>query len=247
MRYFLNISYKGTHFHGWQIQPNAFTVQEHLEDCFSKILGEKIAITASGRTDAGVHASGQIAHFDTTVEIDIEKFTYKINSFINKDVAINLIIKVKDDVHARFDAQERTYHYFISDIKNPFNQELYWYLRHQLDVIKMNKAALILYKYQDFTSFSKLHTDTPHNLCMIHYAQFEYIENGLRFTITANRFLRGMVRAIVGSLVDVGLGKITPNDFENIIIGKDRKLASSNAPAEGLFLAKITYDKDIYL
>lgn len=247
MRYFLDIAYKGTHFHGWQIQPNAFTVQEHLEDCFSKILGEKISISASGRTDAGVHASQQIAHFDCISEFDIDKVLYQINSFINLDVAIKSIKKVKKDVHARFDAKDRTYHYFISNIKNPFNQELYWYLRKEWDIEAMNIAAKHLYDFQDFTSFSKLHTDTPHNLCMIHHAEFTEKGNELKFTITANRFLRGMVRAIVGSLIDVGLGKLSSLDFRKIIEGKDRSLASSNAPGDGLYLAKINYEEDIYL
>ena len=247
MRYFIDIAYKGTNFHGWQIQPNAFTVQEHLEDCFSKILGEKISITASGRTDTGVHASSQIAHFEAEKEFDLEKFRFKANSFINHDVAIKSIKKVDDDAHARFSAQERTYHYFISKEKNPFNQKQFWHLRNDLDIKKMNNAAQILFEFDDFTSFSKLHTDTHHNLCKIHVAKFEEVQNELKFTITANRFLRGMVRAVVGSLVDVGLGKITCEDFKKVIEGKDRKLASSNAPAEGLYLAKITYPEEIFL
>ena len=247
MRYFLDISYKGTHFHGWQIQPNAFTVQEHIEDCLSKILGEKISITASGRTDAGVHASQQIAHFDISDEIEIGKVLYKINSFLNHDVSIKSIRKVKEEAHARFDAKDRTYHYLISNKKSPFNNELYWHLRKDLAIEKMNEAAKYLFDFQDFTSFSKLHTDTAHNLCMIHNAKFEKTNDGLKFTITANRFLRGMVRAIVGSLVDVGLSKNTPQNFREIIEGMDRKLASSNAPSDGLFLAKINYADEIYL
>lgn len=247
MRYFLDISYKGTHFHGWQIQPNANTIQEEIEKAFSTILREEIKITASGRTDAGVHASQQIAHVDCLQEIDNEKFEFKINSFIDNDFSINSIRRVADAAHARFDAQDRTYHYFINKNKSPFTKELSWYNRRDLDVELMNEAAQILLEFQDFTSFSKVNTDTPHNLCDIRFADWEYKEEQLMFTITANRFLRGMVRAIVGTLVDVGIGKISNEDFRKIILKKDRKLASSNAPSDGLFLAKINYPEELYL
>ena len=171
MRYFLDISYKGTHFHGWQIQPNAITIQEEIEKAFSTILREDIKITASGRTDAGVHASQQIAHLDCSQEIDNEKFEFKINSFIDNDFSINSIRRVTDEAHARFDAQDRTYHYFINKSKSPFNKELSWYNRRDLDVNLMNEVAQALLEFQDFTSFSKVNTDTPHNLCDIKFAQ----------------------------------------------------------------------------
>jgi len=247
MRYFIEISYKGTQFHGWQIQPNAITIQEELEKAFSTILREEIKITASGRTDAGVHAAQQIAHLDCNTEIDNEKFEFKINSFIDNDFSINSIRRVNNDAHARFDAQDRTYHYYINNKKSPFTKGLSWYNRRNLDVELMNNAAEILLDFQDFTSFSKLNTDTPHNLCDIKFAKWEYKGNQLVFTITANRFLRGMVRAIVGTLADVGMGKISVEKFREIIEGENRKLASSNAPSEGLFLAKITYPNEIYL
>ena len=247
MRYFIDISYRGTNFHGWQIQPNAVTIQEELEKAFSTILREEIKITASGRTDAGVHASQQIVHLDTNSEIDNEQFEFKINSFIHSDFSVNSIRKVKDDAHARFDAIERTYHYYIHKKKSPFNTGLSWYNRKLLDIELMNKAAAFLLNYEDFTSFSKVNTDTPHNLCDIKYAHWEVKENQLIFTITANRFLRGMVRAIVGTLVEVGIGKITLDDFKQIIEKKDRKEASSNAPSEGLFLAKISYPEELFL
>ena len=247
MRYFLDISYKGTNYHGWQIQPTAITIQEEIEKAFSTILREEIKITASGRTDAGVHATQQIVHIDCNTEIDNEKFEFKINSFLPNDFSINSIRRVKDDAHARFDAQDRTYHYFINKNKSPFAKGLSWYNRKNLDVEMMNKAASHLLYFQDFTSFSKVNTDTPHNLCDIKFAKWEWKGEQLVFTITANRFLRGMVRAVVGTLVDVGVGKLSVDEFKDVIKKEDRGEASSNAPAEGLYLAIINYPKDIYL
>lgn len=247
MRYFLDISYKGTNYHGWQIQPTAITIQEEIEKAFSTILREEIKIVASGRTDAGVHATQQIVHIDCTTEIDNEKFEFKINSFLSKDFSINSIRRVKEDAHARFDAQDRTYHYFINQHKSPFTEGLSWYNRKDLDVEEMNKAAACLLDFQDFTSFSKVNTDTAHNLCNIKFAKWQWKGEQLVFTITANRFLRGMVRAIVGTLVDVGVGKMSVDEFKKIIIKEDRAKASSNAPADGLYLAIINYPEDIYL
>lgn len=247
MRYFVDISYKGTSFHGWQKQPNAITVQGEIEKAFSLILREEVSFTASGRTDAGVHAMQQIAHLDCNQEIDNEKFEFKINSFLHKDFSINSIRKVTANAHARFDAIERTYHYFINKKKSPFSQGLSWYNRKNLNLKKMNEATEFLLTYKDFTSFSKLNTDTPHNLCDIKFAHWQEEEDQLKFVITANRFLRGMVRAVVGTMVDIGIGKITVDDFSEIIQAKDRKVAGSNAPSDGLFLAKIKYPETIYL
>lgn len=247
MRYFLDISYKGTDYHGWQIQPTAITIQEEIEKAFSTILRTEIKITASGRTDAGVHATQQIVHLDCETEIDNEKFEFKINSFLSKDFSINSIKRVKDDAHARFDAQDRTYYYYVNKNKSPFLNGLSWYNRKKLDITLMNEAASYLLKFQDFTSFSKVNTDTPHNLCDIKFAQWEFKDDQLVFTITANRFLRGMVRAIVGTLTDIGIGKLSPQEFKKIIESEDRSKAGSNAPADGLYLAVVNYPSDIYI
>jgi len=244
-RYFLDISYKGTQFHGWQVQPNAITIQQHLEECLALILRKKTALTASGRTDAGVHALSQIAHFDSNIKLDLSTMQYKLNNFIHPDISINAIYRVQPTSHARFDAISRTYHYFIDIKKNPFNNGLTWYFKKPLTISLMNRAAEKLLHYTDFTSFSKLHTDTPHNLCAINSAYWETTEYGYKFSITANRFLRGMVRAIVGSLVEVGLEKITVEDFEALILKQDRLALPGNAPADGLFLAHICYPENI--
>lgn len=170
MRYFLDISYNGGSFHGWQIQPNAITVQEELETCFRTLLKSPISVTGSGRTDTGVHASQQIAHIDVSDDIDADALFKKANSFLNKDIYINRFWKVDDGAHARFDAVERGYHYYISQERDPFQRGFYWHFRRPLNVALMNTAAEVLMQYQDFTSFSKLHTDTPHNLCDIRTA-----------------------------------------------------------------------------
>jgi tRNA pseudouridine38-40 synthase len=248
-RYFIQLSYKGTNYHGWQIQPNAISVQEVLTKSFSTVLREEIEITGAGRTDTGVHASYFIAHFESenTNLVSDEKFLFKINSILPKDIAISNIKLVKQDAHARFDATSRTYHYFIHNKKDPFLLESSYYLPKDLNIDLMNKACSILFNYTDFTSFSKLHTDVKTNNCKITEAFWLQDEHKIKFTITADRFLRNMVRAIVGTMIDIGLGKLVLDEFVQIIESKNRSEAGVSVPAQGLFLSNITYDKTIYI
>ena len=244
MRYFIKLSYKGTHYHGWQRQPNGISIQEELENAFSLMLKEEIAITGAGRTDAGVHAKNYIAHFNTEQNLpkeELDKLAYKLNSYLPKAIAIHKIWPVGDDIHARFSAKERTYKYYITPTKNPFATDRAWYVHSKLDVDMMNLACSILMEYRDFTSFSKLHTDVKTNICHVMEASWECKDELLVFTIKADRFLRNMVRAIVGTMVDVGAGKTDLKEFRKIIEGKDRNLAGRSAPAQGLFLVEITY------
>jgi tRNA pseudouridine38-40 synthase len=246
-RYFIQLNYKGTNYHGWQIQPNAITVQEVLKNSFSTILKEDIEITGAGRTDTGVHASFFIAHFNS-LRSDLQndnKLLFKINGFLPKDIAIQKIYQVTNDAHARFDAISRTYHYYIHQEKDPFLLESSYFLTHKLDVDIMNKACELLQSYTDFTSFSKLHTDVKTNNCKITQAFWSKEDHKLKFTITADRFLRNMVRAIVGTLIDVGKMKISLEDFILIIESKNRSDAGVSVPAHGLYLDNITYPDTI--
>lgn len=246
-RYFICFSYNGETYSGWQRQPNALSVQEIMENCFSKKLGEICEITAAGRTDAGVHAKHMVAHLDSKLLIDSD-FIWKMNAFLPNSIFIKNVYLVENDAHARFSAESRTYQYFISENKDPFGEDFIWQTHFKLNVDEMNAAALYLLKFTDFTSFSKLHTDTKTNDCTITQAQFGVNENGtIVFTITANRFLRNMVRAIVGSLVDVGRNKISVSDFISIIESKNRANASMSAPAHALFLTDIVYPNHIFL
>lgn len=241
LRYFLEFAYNGTHYHGWQYQPNAVSVQETLNKVFSTLLQEEIEIVGAGRTDTGVHASQMYGHFDTEKELDLEKLIYKANSFLPKDISIFKIIPVHNDAHSRFDATSRTYNYHIVTHKNVFNTELAWYYQHQLDIEAMNEAAKLLLDFTDFECFSKTNTDVFTFNCKITEAYWKKENNTLIFTITADRFLRNMVRAIVGTLINVGLHKISTEDFIQIIESKSRKKAGFSVPAQGLFLTKITY------
>ena len=245
-RYFVKLSYKGTNFHGWQIQPNAVTVQEVLQNAFSLLLKDDIKIIGAGRTDTGVHALNYVAHFDINNEVkDLLQLKYKLNSFLNKDIAVHNIFRVKEDVHARFSALSRTYEYRIHQQKNPFLSDTSFYIREKLDFKAMNSAAKVLFEYKDFTSFSKLHTDTKTNLCEI--LRTEWMTSGEQkvFIIEADRFLRNMVRAITGTLLDIGRKKITIDDFRKIIESKNRSAASASAPAHALFLTEIKYPENI--
>jgi tRNA pseudouridine38-40 synthase len=244
-RYFLQCSYKGTNYHGWQIQPNAISVQEVFEDALSRILREKIAVVGAGRTDTGVHASFYILHFEVENQVS-EKLdiVYKLNSFLPHDIAVQKVWTVNEEAHARFSATSRTYKYYISIEKNPFgNETSYQYLK-PLDIVKMNAAALLLFDYEDFTSFSRLHTDVKTNNCKIMQAEWKVEEKQIVFTIKADRFLRNMVRAIVGTLLEVGKGKLTTEQFCEIIEKKDRGAAGASAPAQGLFLVDIEYPEE---
>ena len=242
MRYFIEFSYSGKNYFGYQIQPKEITVQEVLENALSTMLREQIKITGAGRTDTGVHAKKIFAHFDTNKDIN-ENLTYQLNSFLPQDISIKRVFTVEDDFHARFDATFRTYEYKISLDKNPFTQDSSWQIwKRDLDINLMNEACEILFEYQDFTSFSKLHTGNKTNNCKIYKAFWEKDGSELKFTISADRFLRNMVRAIVGTMVEIGNGKIRPKDLRNIIEDKNRNSAGTSAPPQGLFLVDVGYD-----
>ena len=245
MRYFIEISYLGTNYHGWQSQPNAITIQEITENCLSKILNNPVKLVAAGRTDAGVHAKQMYAHFDSDMKInDIKSFEHKINSFLPKDIVVRKLIFVNDNAHARFDALYREYEYHISLKKNPFVIDKAYFFKKSLDIKKMNKCCNIMLQYTNFKSFSKSKTDVKTYDCKIYEAEWMLNENYLIFKIKADRFLRNMVRAIVGTLIEIGLGKITEKEFKLIIEKKDRQLAGFSVPAHALFLKKIDYDWD---
>ena len=248
-RYFIKLSFKGTNYHGWQMQKNANSIQDVLNKALTLMLGEKINVVGCGRTDAGVHAKEFFAHFDikySLTEKEIDQLVFKLNKFLPKDIAIFNIYPVRPDAHARFDAITRTYQYIITLKKDPFNQEFAFYYYGALNVDLMNKGAEILFEYDDFTSFSKLHTQVKTNTCKIIDARWEKKDQMLIFTIKADRFLRNMVRSIVGTLIDLGIHKITLDDIREIIEQKDRSAAGLSVPANGLFLTKITYPEEIF-
>lgn len=243
MRYFLKLSYNGAPFHGWQVQPNAVSVQSTIEEALSTVLRENISIVGAGRTDTGVNARQMYAHFDYDKEIpDFGKLINSLNRLVGKDIAIYDIIKVADDAHARFDATARTYKYFVTHQKSPFLYPLSWHCPQSLNYKKMNEACEVMKRHIDFTSFSKLHTDVKTNNCRIDYARWQQEGEMMVFTITADRFLRNMVRAVVGTLVEVGRGKISVEEFEQIILKKDRCSAGTSMPPQALFLWKVDYD-----
>ncbi len=248
-RYFIFISYRGTAYHGWQVQPNSLTVQEILDRSLSQILREEISTTGAGRTDAGVHALVFCAHFDSAaVNLDSdEQLIFRLNRFLPKDITVTHIRHVIKDANARFNALSRTYIYYISLSKDPFSLESSWFLHGSLDIDKMNTAADILFRYRDFTSFSKLHTDVKTNDCRIMEAFWKDQGDKLVFTIKADRFLRNMVRSIVGTMVDIGFGKKSLDEFEKIIQAKNRRMAGFSAPAKGLYLTAIDYPDNIFV
>jgi len=249
-RYFIKLSYNGANYHGWQEQDNSITVQQKINEALSKLLGEEINTIGAGRTDTGVHAKEFYAHFDfskTLDELEIKQLSFKLNRFLPFDIAINSFIAVKENAHARFDAISRTYQYFVSKTKTPFNKDFSYYVYGKLDIEKMNKAAETLFEYDDFSSFSKSGTQVKTNICKIYHAKWEINDEGLLvFTIKADRFLRNMVRAIVGTLLDVGKEKININDFRNIIENKNRSDAGFSVPAHALFLTIIEYPDNIF-
>ncbi|MEE2700060.1 MAG: tRNA pseudouridine(38-40) synthase TruA [Bacteroidota bacterium] len=242
MRFFIELSYNGKHYHGWQVQPNANTVQAELNKALSTILNNSITVVGAGRTDSGVHAKEMFAHFDTQIAFDRDKFLMQFNGFLPNDIAVHNIFKVTDDAHARFDAISRTYQYFITNKKNPFNPNIYYHYK-PLDVDAMNMACQHLLGEQDFTSFSKLHTQTHTNNCNLMFATWQQKEEELIFTVKADRFLRNMVRAIVGTMLEVGEGKIKAENIIEIIAKKDRSQAGFSVPAHALFLTEIEYPK----
>ena len=240
-RYFIYIAYNGKNYCGWQIQPNGVTVQEVIEKNLSILRRENISITGAGRTDSGVHARLMVAHFDSSEISDLSGLAEKLNRILPKDIAVYKIVPVKPDAHARFDAISRTYQYYITTEKNPFQHELSYKITYPLNFKLMNKACETLFEYTDFTSFSKLHTDVKTNNCKIIKAEWTQEKDVWIFTIQADRFLRNMVRAIVGTLIEVGRGKITIEEFGKIIESKDRGKAGTSAPGNALFLTEIEY------
>jgi tRNA pseudouridine38-40 synthase len=248
-RYFIEFSFKGTNYHGWQIQSNARTVQLVMEDALKRLSGNPIKTTGAGRTDTGVHARHFTAHFDSDHPVfeQTEMFLYKINSILPKDIAVKKIYRVNPEAHARFSAISRTYEYIIRFIRDPFDTEYSWYFTRPLDLQTMNQAAKMITAYSDFTSFSKLHTDVKTNLCHIMFAEWREKEGILCFRVKADRFLRNMVRAMVGTMVEVGLGKINTMDLKFIMEGRDRNKAGFSVPAHGLFLVEIVYPDHIRL
>ncbi len=241
MRYFIKFAYNGTKYHGWQLQPTAISVQEVLTKALNILFKEDFELIGAGRTDAGVHAKIMYAHFDTSCNFDADKMVQKLNSFLPEDVTVLKFFNVNDDAHARFDATSRSYEYHLHTFKNSFLKDLSYYHFKPLDVQKMNEAAQILLQYQDFECFSKTHTDVFTFNCTITQAYWQQNGSQLIFHITANRFLRNMVRAIVGTLINVGLGKISVQDVHQIIQSKNRGNAGFSVPAHGLYLTQVVY------
>jgi len=244
MRYFIKLAYNGSPFVGWQMQPNGISVQSELQRVFSMLLKEEIEITGCGRTDAGVHAACFYAHFDFQKEwnsANLKRLLFKVNALLPKEIALFSIFPVADDAHARFSAIDRTYKYYISYEKDPFSYQTSWRQFEPLDLDLMNQGAQILLQTSDFTSFSKLHTDVNNNFCQVTVAHWFYENNKLVFEITANRFLRNMVRAIVGTLMLLGKNKITLDQFKQIILDKNRSKAGTSVPAHALFLENVRY------
>jgi tRNA pseudouridine38-40 synthase len=248
-RSFIFISYKGTSYHGWQVQPNSVTVQKILDESLTLILAEEIKTTGAGRTDTGVHAVVFCAHFDS-ISPDLMKnknLVFRLNRFLPPDISVSSIRKVSPDANARYSAVSRTYKYFVSRSKDPFTDDSSWYIHLDIDVEQMNKASRLLLNQSDFTSFSRLHSGNKTNLCRIYCAGWEQEGNRLIFTIKADRFLRNMVRAIVGTMIILGTGKMSLEEFEDVILAKDRSRAGTSAPAKGLFLTNIEYPEEIFV
>lgn len=241
-RYFLYLRYDGTAYHGWQVQPNAVTVQGVLEGALTTLLSHEVAVTGAGRTDTGVHARMMVAHFDAEVEIDCPQLVYKLNRILPRDIAAYHLEPVGDDMHARFSATSRTYHYYIHQCKDPFYRAYSCLLTYSLDFDKMNEAASLLTGYDDFAAFCKSNSDVKTTICKVTEAR--WIRDGEQrwhFVITADRFLRNMVRAVVGTLIDVGRGRLTIDDFKKVVEGKKRSGAGDSMPGNALFLEKIEY------
>lgn len=252
MRYFIQLSYDGTGYHGWQVQPNGVSVQEVLQKALSTLLRQPTEVTGAGRTDAGVHASMMVAHFDwpaahegegcEELPLDCTQLTYKLNRLLPLDVAVQAVKPVGPEMHARFSATRRTYHYYIHTRKDPFLRGYSWQVNVPLDFALMNEAAQVLLEYSDFTSFSKTGTDVKTNICQLTEARWEQLKPGeWRFTVSANRFLRNMVRAIVGTLVEVGRHRMTISQMRHAIEAKDRQRAGESVPGHALYLTNIEY------
>ncbi len=241
MRYFLEIAYAGTHYHGWQAQPNAVTVQGTLEAQLAVLMRAPVPITGSGRTDTGVHACQQFAHFDVDTPLAPTEFVRKLNGLLPADIAVHGLWRVPDAGHARFDALLRSYQYRISRRKDPFQPRGFYLYDRPLDVRRMNQAAALLPDYEDFRAFSRTHTDVNHFRCHLTEARWEDLGTHLVFHVSANRFLRGMVRALTGTLIEVGLGRRSLADFRRTLRSGDRQQAGWAAPPHGLYLTKVAY------
>lgn len=247
-RYFIDLAYNGTAYHGWQRQPNALSVQELSEEALSKLLRERISIVGAGRTDAGVHARQMFAHFDLITTIKDEKeLVFLLNGFLPGDITVKSINRVHPTAHARFDATSRSYEYHVATRKDPFNAPFHYYLKNKPDIDLMNEAAKFLLSYEDFQCFSRSNTDVKTFLCNITSAEWNVEGSSLVFSINANRFLRNMVRAIVGTLIEIGLKKRKVEDMERVIKSKDRSQAGFSVPAHGLFLTDIQYPSNIFI
>lgn len=247
-KYFLYLSFDGAAYHGWQVQPNAVTVQQRVEEVMARLFPSSASIVGAGRTDAGVNAGMMVAHADLPSEIDEAQLASKLNRMLPPDISVNDIRHVKPDAHARFSATARTYHYGVYNAKNPFRRHYATRLTYVPDYEVMNKAAALLLNVSDFTSFSKLHSDAKTNICDVRHAVWRQIEDDYwRFEITADRFLRNMVRAVVGTLLDVGRGRMSIDDFEMVIEKKNRCAAGDSVPANALSLVDISYPEDIFI
>jgi tRNA pseudouridine38-40 synthase len=247
VRYFFEIAYNGKRYNGWQSQKNGLGVQAVVEDAMSTLLHEKISIVGSGRTDTGVHCEQQFFHTDIKNDFEFNAFAQRLNSFLPADISIRSIARVNQEASARYDAIERTYRYQITRTKNPFLEGFAWHFFKEVNVPTMNKAAALLKGEHDFECFSKVKTDVNHFLCDIRSAEWQEKDDLLVFTISANRFLRGMVRSVVGTLLDVGTAKTSLKEFEAIIRSKDRKKAGANVPAYGLYLMKVKYRPTVFI
>lgn len=246
-RYFIQLSYRGTAYHGWQFQPNGISVQEVLEQKLSMILKERISIVGSGRTDAGVHAEQQFAHFDIEQPIKLtDLMIHALNCMLPSDIAIQSIFPVAPDVHARFSAVTRYYQYRIRKQKSPFLDFLVYVFRPELNIPLMNEAAALLLQHTDFESFSKVRTKVSHFRCVIHRAEWVIENDQLVFHIKANRFLYGMVRTLVGTMLEIGQGRMTIAEFKQILLAKDRTKAGRSAPASGLSLVEVGYPPEVF-
>ncbi len=246
MRYFITLSFDGTDYHGWQVQPGAVSVQGMLNQALQRLFGPQTSCVGAGRTDAGVHAAMMVAHFDVPQPIDAAQTAYRLGRMLPPDIAIQEVRPVADDAHARFSATSRTYHYYVTTRKDPFRRHYAMRLPWMLDFERMNEAAELLLDITDFTSFAKLGGDQKTNICHLRYARWKKMEDGVwRFEICADRFLRNMVRAIVGTLIEVGRGRIAPADMLHIIAAHDRCAAGESVPACGLFLVDVGYPKEV--